>query len=80
MLEDRFGDKLAYSKPVEFANNESEFVYSLRTKFTHSALVSKHQFTIRNFATRILHNIKLRPCPPTPNQIIKSKDEIGLDL
>ena len=34
MLEDRFGDKLVYSKPVEFANNESEFVYSLRTKFT----------------------------------------------
>ena len=38
---------------------------------------------IRNFATRILHNIKLRPdvpWPPTPNQIIKSKDEIDLDL
>ena len=38
---------------------------------------------IRNFATRILHNIKLRPdvpWPPTPNQIIKSKDDIDLDL
>ena len=38
---------------------------------------------IRNLATRISHNIKLRPdvpWPPTPNQIIESKDEIDLDL
>ena len=38
---------------------------------------------IRNLATRISHNIKLRPdvpWPPTPNQIIESKDEINLDL
>ena len=28
MLGDQFGDKLVYGKPVEFVNNESEFVYS----------------------------------------------------
>ena len=34
LLEDQFGDKLVYGKPVEFVNNESEFVYSSSTKFT----------------------------------------------
>ena len=47
MLEDRFGDKLVYSKPVEFANNESEFVYSSRTKFTPGIMFrnDKHWYT-----------------------------------
>ena len=38
---------------------------------------------IRNLATRVSHDIKLQadvPWPPTPNQIIESKDEIDLDL
>ena len=38
---------------------------------------------IRNLATRISHNIKLRPdipWPPTPDQMIESKAEIDLDL
>ena len=90
MLEDRFGDKLVYSKPVEFAINESEFVYSSSTKFTAGFIRStttsiciQTSVMIRNLATRISHNIKLRPdvpWPPTPNQIIESKDEIDLDL
>ena len=47
MLEDRYGDKLVYSKPVEFANNESEFVYSSRTKFTPGIMFryDKHWYT-----------------------------------
>ena len=90
MLEDRFGDKSVYGKPVEFASNESAFVYSSNTKFTdgviRSATISigiQTSIMIRNLATRISHNIKLRldvPWPPTPNQIIELKDEIDLDL
>ena len=90
MLEDRFGDKSVYGKPVEFASNESAFVYSSNTKFTdgviRSATISigiQTSIMIRNLATRISRNIKLRPdvlWPPTPNQIIESKDEIDLDL
>ena len=40
MLEERFDDKLVYGKPVKFANNESEFVYSLSTKFTPGVIRS----------------------------------------
>ena len=90
MLQDRFGDKSVYGKPVEFASNESAFVYSSNTKFTdgviRSATISigiQTSIMIRNLATRISRNIKLRPdalWPPTPNQIIESKDEIDLDL
>ena len=90
ILEDRFGDKLVYGKPVEFTNNESEFVSSSSTKFTPGVIRSattsigiQTSIMVRNLATRISHNIKLRPdalCPPTPNQIIESKDEIDLDL
>ena len=56
MLEDRFGDKLAYSKPVEFANNESEFVYSLRTKFTPGIMFryDKHWYPNINSRLEIL--------------------------
>ena len=85
MLEDRFGDKLVYGKPVEFANNESEFVYSSSAKFTPGVIRSATQTSImiRNLATRISHNIEFWPdvrWPPTPNQIIESKDEIELDF
>ena len=81
---------LVYGKPVDFANNESEFVYSSSAKFTPGVIRSaatsigiQTSIMIRNLATRILHNIKLRPdfyWPPTPNQIIESIDEIDLDL
>ena len=71
MLEDRFVDKLVYSKPVEFANNESEFVYSSSTKFTPGVICFattsigiQTSIMIRNLATRILHNIKFRPGIP----------------
>ena len=40
ILEDRFGDKLLYCKPVKFAHNDSEFVYSLSTKFTPGVIRS----------------------------------------
>ena len=90
MLEDRFGDKLVYGKPVEFANNESEFVYSSSAKFTPGVIRSattsidiQTSIMIRNLATRTSHNIEFWPdvrWPPTPNQIIESKDEIDLDF
>ena len=83
MLENQFGDKLVYGKPVEFVNNESEFVYSSNTKFTPGVIRSaktsigiQTSIIIRNLAKRIWHNIKFLPdvpWPPTPNQIIKSK-------
>ena len=67
MLEDRFGDKLVYGRPVEYANNESEFVYSSSTKFppgvirfATTSISIQTSIMIRNFATGISHNIKLR--------------------
>ena len=64
MLEYRFGDKLVYGKPVEFANKESEIVYSMSTKFTPVVIRSagttidiQAPIMIRTLATRISHNI-----------------------
>ena len=64
-------------------------MYSSSTKFTPGGICStmtsigiQTPIMIRNLATRISHNIKLRPdvpWPPTPNQIIESKDEIDLN-
>ena len=76
--------------PSNFANNESEFVYSWSTELKPGVICSattsigiQTLIVIRNLATRISHNIKLQsdiPWPPNPKQIIESKDEIDLDL
>ena len=86
----RFGDGIKIGKPEGSSKTTSEYVYSSSIDFAPGVIQSaitgngiETSIMAKNLASRINASIKARPniaWPPTPQEIIESKDDVNMDL